>query len=326
MQALRELEVAVNLFFQSFGPGFTTLMRGITFFGDELFYILLMPAVYWCLDALAGARIGMMLLLSGSLNGVFKFLGKGPRPYWISDKVTAVVHESSFGMPSGHAMNSTAVWGQVAVEGKKKWIGWICALLVVLIGISRLCMGVHFLSDVVVGFLLGGLLLLAFQLLHKAFEKWLWGLSLVGQLFLALGACLLMLALPLGARALSSAWQMPADWALRLGGADPFSMKGTITTAGVFLGMAGGFIFLRAKQGLLQSAEGGWKRLWRYLLGVVGIVVFYAGLGKLFPKDLGLLSDLLRFLRYFLIGLWISCLAPLLFVRLKIGRIAPVEG
>lgn len=59
----------------------------------------------------------------------------------------------------------------------------------------------------------------------------------------------------------------------------------------------------------------------RYLLGMAGIIILYAGLGALFPKELGLVSHILRYLRYLLIGLWVSWFGPLLFEKLKIATI-----
>ena len=87
--------------------------------------------------------------------------------------------------------------------------------------------------------------------------------------------------------------------------------------------MLGGFAWLRARRGVLQSNFGTWQRVVRYLVGIVGVVILYAGLGSLFPDDLGLISAVLRYFRYFLIGIWIACLSPLLFEKLKIGRIKP---
>ncbi|MFZ3069658.1 MAG: hypothetical protein WA110_00845 [Anaerolineaceae bacterium] len=75
--------------------------------------------------------------------------------------------------------------------------------------------------------------------------------------------------------------------------------------------------------GTVSAGEG--KRVLRYLVGVIGLFVLYAGLGSLFPKDAGLWSAVLRYLRYALIGLWISYLSPLLFEKLKIGTIQPVD-
>lgn len=120
MDQIREVEVFVNIFLQSLGGGLQSVMKLFTMLGDEIFFILVMPAIYWCVDALVGLRVGVMLLLSGAFNNFFKLLLRGPRPYWISDQVKPVVHESSFGIPSGHAMNAAAVWGWMAVEARKK--------------------------------------------------------------------------------------------------------------------------------------------------------------------------------------------------------------
>ena len=74
MEAIHTLEIAVNIYLQSLGPALQALMRAITLFGDELFFIIFMPAIYWCVDALVGLRIGIMLLLSTALNSFFKLL------------------------------------------------------------------------------------------------------------------------------------------------------------------------------------------------------------------------------------------------------------
>jgi hypothetical protein len=85
--------------FFSLGAWLTADER-ITFLGDEEFYVLLLPILYWSFDQMIGLRVGMMLLLSNGFNTFFKFLFRTPRPFWISDSVTHV-HESSFGCPPG---------------------------------------------------------------------------------------------------------------------------------------------------------------------------------------------------------------------------------
>lgn len=323
MDVVNQAELVVNLFFQSLGDGVQSLMGIITLLGSETFYLLLMPAIYWCVDAWAGLRIGVMLLSSVCFNGFFKMLLKGPRPYWISDKIVPGVHESSFGIPSGHAMYSTAVWGWSARETKdrKALIG--ASIVVLLISISRLVLGVHFLSDVLLGLLLGVLLLLVFSKLQQPLGAWLKRQSLKDQILLAFFSSLFIIGLSAMVVALSSDWQMPAEWAARAGDVDPLSLEGALMTGGLWFGMLGGFAWLRARRGVLQSKHGTWQRLLRYLVGIAGVIALYAGLGSLFPKDLGLVSMVLRYFRYFLIGLWIACLSPLLFEKLKIGRIEP---
>ncbi len=323
MDVFNQAELAVNLILQSLDPGLQSIMRIITMLGDQIFYIMFMPTIYWCVNAWAGLRIGVMLLSSASLNGFFKVLLKGPRPYWISDKIVPGVHETSFGIPSGHAMNSTAVWGQSALETKNRKAIWSAIILVLLISISRLILGMHFLSDILLGLLLGVMLLFIFARVEKPLGAWLNKQSLKNQLLLAFFSSLFLIGLNWMIIALSSGWQMPADWAARAGDADPLSLEGALTTGGLWFGMLGGFAWLRARRGVIQSNFGTWQRIARYLVGIAGVVALYAGLGSLFPDDPGLLSAVLRYFRYFLIGVWISCLSPLLFEKLKIGRIEP---
>ena len=323
MDVVNQAELAVNAFLQTLGGGLQSIMGIITMLGDQIFYILFMPTIYWCVDALAGLRIGVMLLSSASFNGFFKVLLKGPRPYWISDKIVPGVHETSFGIPSGHAMNSTSVWGQSALETKNRKAIWSAIILVLLISLSRLVLGVHFLSDVLLGLLLGVLLLLAFSKLQKPLGAWLKKQTLKNQILLAFFSSLFIIGMNAMVIVLSSEWQMPAEWAARAGEVDPLSIEGTLTTAGLWFGMLGGFAWLRARRGVIQSNFGTWQRIARYLVGIAGVFALYAGLGSLFPDDPGLISGVLRYFRYFLIGIWISCLSPLLFEKMKIGRIEP---
>ena len=323
MDVINQAELAVNLFLQSLDPTLQSIMTVITMLGDQIFYILFMPTIYWCVDAWAGVRIGVMLLSSASFNGFFKVLLKGPRPYWISDKIVPGVHETSFGIPSGHAMNSTSVWGQSALETKNRKAIWSAIILVLLIAVSRLVLGVHFLSDVLLGLLLGLLLLLVFNKLQKPLGAWLKMQSLKDQILLAFFSSLFIIGMNAMVIALSSGWQMPAEWAARAGEVDPLSLEGALTTAGLWFGMLGGFALLRARRGVIQSRFGTWQRIARYLVGIAGVFALYAGLGSLFPDDPGLISGILRYFRYFLIGIWIACLSPLLFEKMKIGRIEP---
>ena len=323
MDVVNQAELAVNAFLQSLGGGLQSIMSVITMLGDQIFYILFMPTIYWCVNAWAGLHIGVMLLASASFNGFFKVLLKGPRPYWISDKIVPGVHESSFGIPSGHAMNSTSVWGQSALETKNRKAIWSAIILVLLISISRLVLGVHFLSDVLLGLLLGVLLLLAFSKLQKPIGAWLKKQTLKNQILLAFFSSLFIIGLNAMVIALSAGWEMPAEWAARAGEVDPLSLEGTLTTAGLWFGMLGGFAWLRARRGVIQSNFGTWQRIARYLVGIAGVFALYAGLGSLFPDDPGLISGILRYFRYFLIGIWIACLSPLLFEKMKIGRIEP---
>src|SRR5207248_2002408 len=84
--------------------------------------------------------------------------------------------ESGKSFPSGHAMGSTLVYGALLlialphVSGRARpWLIGATVALVLLISTSRLALGVHFLSDVVGGILLGAAWLLAAT---AAFRIW----------------------------------------------------------------------------------------------------------------------------------------------------------
>jgi len=97
--------------------------------------------------------VGMML------NGMLKYVFHRSRPAW-DDPILMI---GSFGFPSGHAMSATLLYGFLAAFGVRKVQAWrwrvlavlAAGLLVVLIGFSRLYLGVHYLSDVLAGMAAG---------------------------------------------------------------------------------------------------------------------------------------------------------------------------
>jgi membrane-associated phospholipid phosphatase len=107
-----------------------------------------------------GAAVSLMLVVGGAqlLNDVLKLAFHRTRP---SIVVTAVPGQV-WSFPSGHAMVSLAFFGFLAYLGWRLFNGrwrvvWVCAmsLLVLLIGLSRLYLGVHYLTDVVAGYIAG---------------------------------------------------------------------------------------------------------------------------------------------------------------------------
>jgi len=81
--------------------------------------------------------------------------------------ISAAIIENGFSFPSGHATIAVAFYGFLVYiifrEAKKQWqktIALIIGLVIILaIGFSRIYLGVHYFSDVVVGYLLGALFL-----------------------------------------------------------------------------------------------------------------------------------------------------------------------
>ena len=73
----------VVVWIQSLGSFLVTPAKLLSFLGTEDFFLLVMPAMVWCIDASLGLRMGMVLLTSAGVNSILKVLVGWPRPFWI---------------------------------------------------------------------------------------------------------------------------------------------------------------------------------------------------------------------------------------------------
>jgi membrane-associated phospholipid phosphatase len=323
MESLFPIEINFTLFLQNLGTWLTSPLKIITFLGNEEFYILIMPLIFWCVNSIAGIRTGLMLILSGGINAYLKILIHMPRPYWVDTRVKALTSETSFGLPSGHSQNAASIWGSLAVSLRRKWLTIVVLITIFLIGFSRMYLGVHFLHDVLSGWLVGGLLLWGYMLLEKRIVRWIAPKSLTSQIIYALVFSALIVVLGLISYAAVSKWQLPVEWinnAIAVGAdaPDPFSLDGLVTLAGVAFGFLSGLAWWVKKFGFPTIESRLLHRVFRYLIGMVGLAAIYLGLKLILPEEPYLLAQIFRFLRYGLIGLWVTALAPLIFRKLKI--------
>lgn len=328
MEGIWQLGIAIIAGLQSIGAWLVEPMRLVTFLGNEEFYLFVAPAIYWCLDAQLGLRVGLSLMITGVVNSTFKFALVGPRPYWYSPAVTAYSTETSFGVPSGHAQNAVVVWGVLAAWFKRPW-AWISAIVIMLlIGFSRQYLAVHFPHDVLVGWIIGAGLLWAILKWEKPVSQWFSQRAVNRQIFSAFGVSLAFILIGVLVRGLvtSSGWTLPQAWVDTAMSADPLadppdplSLSGLISNAAVFFGLALGAILLRQNGGF-QAGGPAWQRLVRFIIGLVGVFLLWYGLGEIFPRGEYFASYLLRYLRYSLVGLWIAGVAPLLFIRFRLAK------
>jgi membrane-associated phospholipid phosphatase len=319
MEFLTELFLPVSIWLQNAPGWLASIFKWITFLGNTEFYLIIMPALFWCIDATLGIRTGIMLLVSGGLNSILKFAFQWPRPFWVSSQVSNLAEATGFGFPSGHAQNAASIWGLMGTTVKKVWFRWVVLLVILLIGVSRIVLGVHFTHDVLAGWLVGAILLWLFLKLEKGVAAWFQNKSLPVQIIALLLATslfiipALLIVPPFNPPAVPQAWIESAGEVI-----EPYHYEGLLTTSGSFLGLGLGIILLHQGKGF--SAQGSfWQRVLRYLAGLIGVLALYLGLGSIFPDHVDLLSYSLRFLRYFLIGFWISFGAPKLFTWLKIA-------
>jgi membrane-associated phospholipid phosphatase len=336
MQVFIDSGIAFIIALQSaVGDWFIAPMRFFSYLGNEEFFLLILPLIYWSVDSALGLRVGLILVTSNLFNYVGKLIFAGPRPYWVSSHVRALWStETSFGIPSGHSQLAVSVWGMFAAYGKRIWIWVVCIAIILLIGFSRIFLGVHFPHDVLFGWLFGAVILWAFVRFWEPVGAWVGKKTLGQQILIAFIVSLLFIVLGYGTWAFRSGYQVPETWTsnARLAGTelpDPVDANGTFTSAGTFFGLVAGAAWIMSMGGFQVSSgvltrsvskDPIEKRTIRYVIGLVGVLIFYMGLGAIFPRGDGFIFYLLRYIRYVLVGWWVTGGAPWVFVRFKLAE------
>ena len=324
METLLNSGIGIILAFQSWGEWLLTPMKIFSFFGTEDFYILALPVIYWSLDAALGLRVGVIMLLSSGVNTIFKFAFHSPRPYWVNTDVQVYSAESSFGVPSGHAQNAISIWGMVGSYFRKGWVWAISIFFILGISLSRLYLAVHFPLDTIVGLLVGFLLLWGVNRAWEPVGVWTKKQTLSKQILSALAGSLILLFVGGFVAWMLKDWTMPVAWvqnAARAGGEapDPLSMSGLVTSSATLFGLFAGLAWIGQHGG--YSASGSAKqRFLRYLLGLVGLAILYLGLKIIFPSGENFVAYIFRYIRYALVGFWVSGGAPFIFLKLKLAN------
>ncbi len=142
-------------------PWLDKLFLLITNIGSEKVYICLLLVTYLAIDSRIAQRLGVYFLLGYYLNFHLKALFSTPRPFEIDESVLrGEAGETALGggFPSGHAQASMTFWGLIAFSFQKRWLYLLCALIIVLISLSRIYLGVHFPIDVLGGLFIGGII------------------------------------------------------------------------------------------------------------------------------------------------------------------------
>ena len=194
-------QTEINLYLQSFASdGVTSFMRAVTATGYDPFYIGLLVIVMMGVDFRRGFLLFQLIVWTGILTEVFKNLFALPRPTWVDARVlnlesgefssSAPVgmgaqgffqlpprdiveacrqQGASYGFPSGHVAGACATWGGLALLFRKQALYWLAPVMAVLMALSRMYLGRHFLADALGGVVVGGgVVVLAYVILDRA--------------------------------------------------------------------------------------------------------------------------------------------------------------
>jgi membrane-associated phospholipid phosphatase len=172
-------DLAVTNFWQTLAnPTLTAALKGFSYiFGDWRAALLTTFCVLLVLWRI-GKREAVMLAMAGLLsllNYLFKALIGRPRPS--VDLVLVMIKESNNSFPSSHAFLSVMLLGTLIYllnshlqkRVLRITLSVILGLLVLLVGLTRVYLGVHWFSDVIAGYIFGGFFL---TLVIMGYEIW----------------------------------------------------------------------------------------------------------------------------------------------------------
>ncbi|MBR5527408.1 MAG: phosphatase PAP2 family protein [Clostridia bacterium] len=160
-------------------PFLDKLFLAVTGMGDELFFIALALAVFWCINKKTGYYLITVCFFGIVVNQSLKLLFRVPRP-WVRDPSFSMVEAaresaSGYSFPSGHTQNAVSIFGCLFASSNeliKKRSGAnvfraVCVLLAVLVAFSRMYLGVHTPADVLTSAAIAVIMLAAFYPFFK---------------------------------------------------------------------------------------------------------------------------------------------------------------
>ncbi|NPE07564.1 MAG: phosphatase PAP2 family protein [Asgard group archaeon] len=306
---------AINEVLQKLPNWLIVIFQGITFLGDPIIYIVILAVGFWIYKKRDAIIAMYVLLTSVFLNFFLKTLIQKPRP----TESIRIIEEDGFSTPSGHAQNSTAVYGWIMLYFKKIWLYIVTPILVFLICLSRVVLGVHYIGDVIIGFLIGAVILIALYFLMPYILKWMENWSdrrkiIVGE---AYGVAVFIITFTQG---LFGNWDPDHV-------TNPVLVDNTaqIVSALILIPV---LVWFESKFIKMKNENIDWSsKLLRAIVGLVVLIGAYFGFALLFDlidtTELAFMAKysvdyLLRFIRYSILMVLAVLLLPLLFARVKL--------
>ena len=288
-------------------PGLNELMLAITTLGEETAFLVIGLIVFWCVDKRKGYYIMSVGFLGTMVNQVLKLTFRIPRP-WILDPNFTILEQAreaatGYSFPSGHTQTAVGTFGSIAAFSQRKGMRAVCITLAILVGFSRMYVGVHTPADVLVGSLCALILIFA---LKKP--------MLQGGVATLKGIFILMIAVALGFFAYVHLWSFPADMDVHN---LESGLKNAYTILGCTVGMA--IVYVADNKKLHFPVKATW--LVQIIKVIVGLLLVLAVKECLrAPLELLLPVYPARAVRYFLIVLTAGVLWPSTFRYLsKLG-------
>lgn len=296
-------------------PLLTHLMRAATFFGSANAYILIILLLYIFWDKRLAIRLSVLILLTMSLNEILKTLIRNPRPFvlqgtylqkWAVSPARARALAAEYSTPSGHAMGSSAFYTVLRASLRSRLLRATLVVLILLVGFSRPYLGVHYVEDVLLGWLFGfSFAAVAIRFAESLTSFWR-RFSYAQQIALVVGGGLVLILIFQGL----NGWQFNQ------------APRDLIGYAGFLAGIAIACPLEARTVRFDPRSAGPVAKLLRFALTLVLMFAVLLAPEALFPLiggKLSLAGFCAQYLRYVAAGVTAFYLAPQLFTRLKLA-------
>jgi membrane-associated phospholipid phosphatase len=288
------MQESIMLFFLNIAnPILDTGANLVTMLGEESFVVAFILYIFYNYNKKSGFILFSSTIYSVIAMGTLKSIVRAPRPFQVLDSIQGKRVETATGysFPSGHTTTAASSYTALALTFQKRAVSILCAVVIALVGISRLYLGVHWPNDVFGGLVLGtSISMLAYRPLSALYddrERRIKVNTMVGTISFVAA---IIMAILLNLHTIDEVAFTDLMKALALGG-------------GGFLG----FVFENKRVNF--STDGSWpKKIIRYIIGMAGVVIIM-GAKAVIPASLYSIGS---FARYALIGLWATGLYPLI--------------
>lgn len=280
-------------------PLMDSLAHLFSLVGEQSVMILVILIIYYGIDKAKGFAAFFSVLSAITLTNGIKSIVRYPRPFQVHPDLTGGRLDTATGysFPSGHATGAAAFYITIGRAFRSRWFTIVAILIAIATALSRLYFAVHWPQDVLVGFLIGAVC--AFYLTPRA-------IRLYQDDERCIKLCKLIASV-LGVLALIAAI------AMHLGLADVTAYSDFMKISAMAAGALGGCILEKRKVGFKETRSVLWTVV-NVALALVGTAIIMA------LKNLPLegMYYLISFVRYALLGFFLTGLYPLIAVKLKV--------
>jgi len=297
----------------------TKLFQFFTFIGEVEGYILVIALIYVMYDKKLAFLLSALTLFTMSLNHFMKMLVKNPRPFisegtyaekWAVSAEKAQELATEYSTPSGHAMAGSGFYSYLYASVKNRYVRIIAILLILLTGLSRPYIGVHYMEDVLIGWVFGILItLFSIKYAQKIADIWNRYSYRRQVIIVVISSMILWLTT-----------RVISDWNID---GQPLVFVGY---TGFLTGIVIAYPLETKKVNFDPKSSTVLCKILRYILSVVMVMGTLFLLDKVFELisgDFSLLGYVLRYIRYTIAGVVAMFLGPLLFVRLGLAETIP---